>query len=582
MREARRAVAAVFVLNGVMFGSWAVRIPAVRDRVHLSDGDQGIALACLAIGAVLAMPVAGAMAARVGSRRATRASLAVACATTAIVALPSSFPLLCLTAFLLGAGMGALDVTMNAHGVAVERRYGRPILAGFHAGFSAGGLVGGAVGALAAAAGVDVRVQLALVAALAAAVGLTWSRRFLPGGEDTLPHDAPVLVRPPRRLWALGSLAFACLLIEGAAADWSAVYLRDSLGSTAAVAALGFTVFSVAMTISRLTGDRLVGRFGPLRLVRAGGLIGAAGFAAALIAGVPVAGIAGFACLGIGMASVVPIVFRAAGSAPGISPGVALAAVSSMGYLGFVAGPSLIGGVAGLVGLPAALGLVVLLAAGVAAGAGATCEPQPKPRNPSATSAVLSDLDGVLVDSRAAIERGWRLWAASHDLPEPSDSQLHGRTTAAVVADLAPHLDPEREAAAVERLQAEHGGEVTALPGAAELLREWPRDRLAIVTSGTHDLALARLRAARLPEPDVLVTAESVTRGKPDPEGYLRAARELGVEPAACVVLEDAPAGVAAGVAAGMHVVAIVDGDLDAADVVVPSVAGWLRGRRES
>jgi hypothetical protein len=272
--------------------------------------------------------------------------------------------------------MGALDVTMNAHGVAVERRYGRPILASFHAGFSAGGLAGGALGALAAGANLDVRVHLAIVAALAAVTGLVWSRRFLPGGEDTLPREAPVLVRPPRRLWALGFLAFACLLIEGASADWSAVYMRDSLGSSAAVAALAFTAFSVTMTIGRLTGDRLVERSGPHRIVRAGGLIGAAGFGAALLAGVPAAGIAGFACLGIGMASVVPIVFRAAGSAPGISPGVALAAVSSMGYLGFVVGPSLIGGLAGLIGLPTALGVLVLLGATVSVGARATCEPQ--------------------------------------------------------------------------------------------------------------------------------------------------------------------------------------------------------------
>jgi hypothetical protein len=272
--------------------------------------------------------------------------------------------------------MGSLDVTMNAHGVAVERRYGRPILAGFHAGFSAGGLAGGALGALAAGAGLDVRVHLAIVAAVAAVVGFAWSRRFLPGGEDTLPRDTPVLVRPPRRLWALGFLAFACLLIEGASADWSAVYMRDSLGSSAAVAALGFTGFSVAMTIGRLTGDRLVERTGPLRLVRAGGLVGAVGFGAALLAGVPGAGIAGFACLGFGMASVVPIVFRSAGAAPGISPGVALAAVSSTGYLGFVVGPSVIGGVAGLIGLPGALGLLVLLGVAVSAAARATCEPQ--------------------------------------------------------------------------------------------------------------------------------------------------------------------------------------------------------------
>jgi sugar-phosphatase len=192
--------------------------------------------------------------------------------------------------------------------------------------------------------------------------------------------------------------------------------------------------------------------------------------------------------------------------------------------------------------------------------------------------AVLSDLDGVLVDSRASIERGWRLWASARGLPEPAEEVLHGRTSAAVVAELAPHLDPEREAAEVERIQVEQGGAVTALPGAADLLSGWPRDRLAIVTSGTAELAAARLDAAGLQAPDVLVSAERVGRGKPDPEGYLLAARELGVDPAACVVLEDTPAGVAAGLAAGARVVGIGARDeLAAAHLVVASVAAWLR-----
>jgi sugar-phosphatase len=198
------------------------------------------------------------------------------------------------------------------------------------------------------------------------------------------------------------------------------------------------------------------------------------------------------------------------------------------------------------------------------------------------TTAVLSDLDGVLVDSRDSIERGWRLWAARRGLPEPADEQLHGRTSAAVVADLAPDLDAETEAAEVERIQAERGGAVTALPGAVDLLTGWPRERLAIVTSGTHDLAAARLQAAGLPMPDVLVTAERVSRGKPDPEGYLLAARELGADPAECVVLEDAAMGVTAGLAAGMRVVGIADSnaadELAEAHVVVASVADWLRG----
>jgi MFS family permease len=383
-RRARGAVTAIFFLNGLLFGSWAARIPAIRDRLALSDGELGLALAFLPIGAIVAMPLAGALAARVGSRRATRLAYTVACVTAGVVALAPSLVALALLALALGVGMGSLDVSMNVHGVTVERRYGRPILSSFHAAFSLGGLAGAALGALAAGAGLDVRVHLALVALLCGVVGLVWSRRFLPGSADAAEAHDPIFVRPPRNLWALGALAFACLLIEGASGDWSGVYIKDELGTGPGLAALGFTAFSVTMTLGRVFGDRLVARLGSVRLVRAGGLIAALGFGLALVASSPVVALVGFACLGAGMSSIVPIVFRAAGQVPGIASGVSLSAVSSIGYLGFVAGPPTIGGIAELVGLPTALGVLVLLAAAVAVLARTTAPAAGAPVAPAA------------------------------------------------------------------------------------------------------------------------------------------------------------------------------------------------------
>jgi MFS family permease len=365
-------VTAVFFLNGLIFGSWAARIPAVRDHVGLSDGELGLALACGAIGSIIAMPIAGGRAARLGSRRATRVALTLIALAAGIVSLAPSLPVLCVFLLFFGAAMGSCDVTMNAHGVTVERRYGRAILAAFHAWFSIGGLAGGAIGALAAALAIDVRIHLAIIAAIVGIVGLTWSRWFLDNEADAIGRAEPMLMRPPRRLLALGALAFACLLIEGASSDWSGVYLRDELGTSAATAALGFTAFSVTMTLGRLFGDRLVDRFGPVRVVRAGAAIAAAGFGAALLVAAPVAGILGFACLGAGMAGVVPIVFRASGHVPGMAAGVGLAAVSSTGYLGFLVGPPTIGGIAQLTSLPSALVVLVVLSAAVAALAATT------------------------------------------------------------------------------------------------------------------------------------------------------------------------------------------------------------------
>jgi len=194
---------------------------------------------------------------------------------------------------------------------------------------------------------------------------------------------------------------------------------------------------------------------------------------------------------------------------------------------------------------------------------------------------VLSDLDGVLVDSQASIMRAWRAWGARHGLErEAVDAVEHGRPSGEIVALLAPALDAAEESRALDALQAADTGDVAALPGAAELLRAFAPDRVAVVTSCTAPLAEARLRAAGLEPPPVLVTADRLRRGKPDPEGYLLAARELGADPADCVVLEDAPAGVEAGRAAGMRVVAVVTThapeELAAADERVGSVADWL------
>jgi MFS family permease len=231
-----------------------------------------------------------------------------------------------------------------------------------HAAFSFGGLAGAGTGALAAGAGLDVRVHLSAVALVVAAIGLVWTRRLLPGSVDIRDGSTPAFVRPPRQLWALGALAFACLLLEGASADWSSIFMRDELGVGVGSAALGYTAFSLAMAIGRLAADRLTARLGAVRLVRRGGLLAVCGLLVVLLPAQAAAAVAGFACLGAGLAAVVPSVFRAASQASALPASVALAAVSSAGYLGFLVGPPLIGGLAQIVGLRTALFLLVALA----------------------------------------------------------------------------------------------------------------------------------------------------------------------------------------------------------------------------
>jgi sugar-phosphatase len=194
---------------------------------------------------------------------------------------------------------------------------------------------------------------------------------------------------------------------------------------------------------------------------------------------------------------------------------------------------------------------------------------------------VLSDLDGVLVDSQASIMRAWRWWGERHGVArEAIDAVQHGRPSSEIVTALAPGIDPAAESRALDLRQAADVEDVVALPGAAEVLDAFGPHRIAIVTSCTAPLARARLAAAGLAPPAVLVTADRLRRGKPDPEGYRLAARELAADPGDCVVLEDAPAGVAAGLAAGMRVVGVVTThaaeDIAAADEQVASVAEWL------
>jgi HAD superfamily hydrolase (TIGR01509 family) len=582
MRRARVAVTAFFLADGFLLGSWAARIPAVQRHASLTSPKLGLALFAMSLGALISMPLAGWVGERIGSRAVTVTALAGAGASLFLASLATGLGGLAAALLGFGAGFGAVNVAANAQGVALERRYGRPILSSFHAAFSTGGLVGAGLGALAAGAGIGPRTQFGALALVAGVVAVAGGRRLLPPERPDSP-PAPVLVVPPRPLLVLGAAAFFTLLAEGAAADWSAVYLSRSVGASAAVAGLAYTGFSLTMASSRMLGDRLTRRLGPAALARGGGLVAAAGLAFALVTGSTAAALVGFAAMGAGLGVVVPVLFRAAGSTPGVPTGVGIAAVSTIGWLGFLAGPPSIGLAAGAIGLRAALAIVVVATAMVAVLARAVAQ---RPRSAFRglvfePHAVLSDLDGVLVDSAATIERAWRRFATRHGLDaERVLAESHGRRTVDLIRLVAPHLDAATEARRIEQEEIESARGLHALPGARELVDSVPPERFAIVTSGTRALALARLRAAGLPVPAVLVAAEEVDRGKPDPAGYLRAAQLLGVDPAHGVVLEDAPAGIEAGRAAGMTVIAVAttndESALRRANGVVPDLRALL------
>jgi MFS family permease len=366
--RARLAVTVVFALNGALFASIFSRLPSIQERAGIGDGALGLALLCAMLGLVVSQLGAGALAARLGTRPLVLVGALGYAA--ALVPISLSRSLVALAASLAYAGLsnGVLDVSMNVHGLTVERGLRRPILSGLHAAFSFGALGGAAIGGIVAGAGVGVVPHLCTAAAVGALVAVVATRFLLPPSADAAP-EGPMFAAPTRALLLVTLFAFCALLSEGAVNDWAAVYLENNLDSGEGIAAGGLAAFSLTMGIGRLAGDRLTRSIGSVRLARGGAGLAAAGMAAALAAADPVAAIVGFAAMGLGLAALFPLALRAAAERSG-TPGPAVAAVSGMGYVAFVAGPPLVGGLAEVIGLRS--GLIVIVGLCVVAVALAT------------------------------------------------------------------------------------------------------------------------------------------------------------------------------------------------------------------
>lgn len=357
---ARIAVSLVFLLNGALFANWVSRIPAVQDALDLNKAQLGLALLGMAVGALIAFPVAGWAIGRFGSKIVTLLGFLLMAGSLPLAALAPSMWLLALALVLVGMGNGATDVAMNAQGVEVEKRYQRPILSSFHASWSLGALLGAAMGGGLAALAINPLPHFVSVGAVFSLLAL-WAYGHLlklPPVHSNAPFFAP----PPKALWGVGVVVFAAAVGEGAMADWSAVYLRSTLGTSEAVAATGYAAFAVAMLLSRLVGDAMKARLGPANLALSGGVIAAVGLALGLLSSSVPLTLVGFACVGWGLASGFPLAFSAAGNMAGVPQGVALAAIATVGYSGFLLGPPVIGFVAHYSSLQWALGVVVLFA----------------------------------------------------------------------------------------------------------------------------------------------------------------------------------------------------------------------------
>jgi predicted MFS family arabinose efflux permease len=413
LRRAALATALVFATNGFLLGSWVARLPATRDRLGASAAELGLVLLAPGIGSLLSMPFSGRWCRRFGSRLVVAATTVAASAVLAALAVVPNLVALGATLFVWGAFYGSWDVAMNVHGSAVEQRAGREWMPRYHACWSVGGIAGAGFGALAAHAGTPLVLHFAAVAVACTVLVMVALRSFVedraqgaeatpagepgasqppdpvpgpPEGETSRTRDlAPPAVHNPRRsrvltgrLLLVGVVTLCATTLEGAAADWLALFLTDERGATASLAAFGYAVFAVAMAAGRFSGTAVAERLGRDGAVRAGGLVSFAGVLLTVLGPGLAAAYAGAALWALGVCLVFPAAVSAGGEAPD-RPADAIAAVTTIGYGGFLLGPPLIGLLADRVGLGRALLVLLVLAAGIATLAPAVRSRRPRP-----------------------------------------------------------------------------------------------------------------------------------------------------------------------------------------------------------
>jgi hypothetical protein len=366
---APRAIRLVFLANGAVFSAWAPLVPLVREALDLGEAVLGLVLLALGAGGILAMPLTAGLVARHGSRTVMIVAGIAFAAMLPVLTLAPTAPVLALAVFLFGAAGGMMDVSMNAHAVAVEARGTRPIMSSIHGLFSLGGLLGAAVVTMLLHLGLSPFGACLPMALGGAALLLLQLPALLPSSADR-PGQAHALAWPRGPVVGLGLLAVIALMAEGSMIDWSGILLSQERGQNLRIAGMGFALFSVAMAAARLGGDAMNRKLGPATMLRTGALMAAGGFLIAALLPWAETTLLGFVLVGLGLANVVPLLISAAGKLPGVAPGSAIAAVATLGYSGLLAGPALIGFAAQGLGLPSALAGIGLLLLGVAAGAG--------------------------------------------------------------------------------------------------------------------------------------------------------------------------------------------------------------------
>jgi MFS family permease len=356
--SARKAISALFIANGFAFGVWSAHISVFKQNYQLSNAQLTIPLFTLALGAVLSMPFVGRVFHRIDSSDVASKGQICYAAVLALLPWTGSLAWLAIGTFCFGLLRGTVDVSTNTQAIITERAYGSAVLSGLQGFWSLGGLIGAGFSSLLLRQHATARQDLFLAAACMIATVLI-SKRYLVT-EDRLVDPPARWALIPRTLWGLAAVAFLAFFIEGAMSDWGTVYLRSTLHVSAATAATGYAVFSLSMMTGCFIGDHLHMKFGATHLLRASGALVAFGFGFALLGTTYFGAMIGFLLAGFGLSNMVALIFGAAARKFPGGVGAAIAAAASVGYLGFLVGPPVVGSLSGVLGLRAALALVVV------------------------------------------------------------------------------------------------------------------------------------------------------------------------------------------------------------------------------
>lgn len=354
-----RAVGLVFAINSFMFGNWAARIPDVKDRLQLSEAQLGIALLGLSIGAMISMPFMGWLLSKRGAGQLSYLFVILYCLCMVPPVMADSLFWLTFFLVLVGLTNGATDIAMNAAAAAVEKKYKVSIMSTSHGMWSMGSMIGAGIAGFIAQKEVHHPTHMIVAAGLMLALSVLLTATLSKIKDD---HEAgKAFVLPKGPILGLALITFCILIAEGAIADWSAVFIKNAALGNKMEASLGYAGFSLAMTLGRFYGDSVIPKYGKNKILKVCGVIATLGLALAVVISSPLPAILGFTIAGFGFSLMIPVLFSAAATVKGIAPGTGIAMVATLGYVGFLIGPPVIGFIAEEANLNYGLGFIVLM-----------------------------------------------------------------------------------------------------------------------------------------------------------------------------------------------------------------------------